>query len=100
MRTGFFGPGEFAALLLAPPAEVANLVRFLYMTGWRRGEPAGLTWAQIDWNDDQFPGEHSEPSRVRRLAFESVQHRRKAGIRVRSASRRLCASCDHSVEGP
>lgn len=45
VRTGFFEPGKFAALMLELPAELADLVRFLYMTGWRRGEVAGLTVA-------------------------------------------------------
>jgi integrase len=31
------------------------------MAGWRRGEAIGLLWAQVDWYDDQYPGEHEEP---------------------------------------
>jgi integrase len=61
VRTGFFEPGEFAAIVLELPSELADLVRFLYMAGWRRGEGAGMTWAQVDWNDDEFPGQHEEP---------------------------------------
>ncbi|MBA3340456.1 MAG: site-specific integrase [Gemmatimonadaceae bacterium] len=61
VRTGFFEPGEFAALVLELPSDLAGLVRFLYMTGWRRGEGAGLQWAQVDWNDEAFPGQHYEP---------------------------------------
>ena len=60
-RKGFFDTADFAALVTALPADVADVVRFARMTGWRRGEVAGLLWAQVDWNDDQFPGEHDEP---------------------------------------
>lgn len=37
-RAGFFEPGDFAALIVGLPAEVAALVRFLRLTGWRRGK--------------------------------------------------------------
>jgi integrase len=60
-RKGFFEAADFAALVIALPSDVADVVRFARMTGWRRGEVTGLLWAQIDWNDDDFPGIHDEP---------------------------------------
>jgi integrase len=63
-RSGFFEPGDFAALIVELPADVAALVRFLRLTGWRRGEGIGLLWAQIDWDDADYPGEHSDSGPV------------------------------------
>jgi integrase len=60
-RTGFFEEGDLAALVGSLPADVGDLVRFLRMTGWRRGEGVGLTWAQVDWDDAEYPGTHDEP---------------------------------------
>lgn len=60
-RTGFFEPGDFAALVVGLPTEIADLVRFLNSTGWRRGEGVGLLWAQVDWDDAEYPGTHAEP---------------------------------------
>ncbi len=31
------------------PVEVAPVVEFLYLTGWRVSEALGLTWAQVDF---------------------------------------------------
>lgn len=60
-RSGFFESGDFAALVVGLPADVAALVRFLRLTGWRRGEGTGLLWSQIDWDDAEYPGTHAEP---------------------------------------
>jgi len=60
-RSGFFEPGDFAALVVGLPLDLAALVRFLCLTGWRRGEGVGLLWAQVDWDDAEYPGLHTEP---------------------------------------
>ncbi|HVS60892.1 MAG TPA: tyrosine-type recombinase/integrase [Gemmatimonadaceae bacterium] len=60
-RSGFFEPGDLAALIVELPADIAALVRFLSLTGWRRGEGVGLMWAQVDWDDAEYPGTHSGP---------------------------------------
>lgn len=60
-RSGFFDPGDFAALVLELPSDVAALVTFLYLTGWRRGEGVGLLWAQVDWDDSTYVEEEREP---------------------------------------
>ncbi|MGH7669432.1 MAG: tyrosine-type recombinase/integrase, partial [Gemmatimonadaceae bacterium] len=61
-REGFFESGDFAALLLELPADVAGLVRFLRFTGWRRGEGTGLLWSQVDFDDPDFQVEDREPA--------------------------------------
>jgi integrase len=60
-RSGFFGSADFAALVVELPTDLADVVRFARMTGWRRGEVTGLLWSQVEWDDDQYPGAHSEP---------------------------------------
>lgn len=60
-RKGFFDSADFAALVVALPSDIAAVVRFARMTGWRRGEVTGLLWAQIEWDDASYPGEHDEP---------------------------------------
>jgi integrase len=60
-RAGFFEVGEFAALVVELPQDIADLVRFLRLTGWRRGEGIGLQWAQVDWDDDGYLEEEREP---------------------------------------
>ncbi|HEV8499373.1 MAG TPA: site-specific integrase [Gemmatimonadaceae bacterium] len=60
-RTGFFEEGELAVVVASLPPAIGDLVRFLRMTGWRRGEGVGLMWSQVDWDDDEYPGAHAEP---------------------------------------
>jgi integrase len=60
-RTGFFEAGDFAALVVELPGPIADLVRFLRFTGWRRGEGIGLQWAQIDWDDADYIEDDREP---------------------------------------
>lgn len=61
VREGFFGASDFSALVVELPQDVADLVRFLRLTGWRRGEASGLLWAQVEWDDAEYPGTHDEP---------------------------------------
>jgi integrase len=60
IRQGFFKEGEIAAVVLHLPPEIADFIRFLYMTGWRPGEAVNLLWASVDWDDDHLD-EHDEP---------------------------------------
>jgi len=32
----------------ALPEPIADVARYGYLTGWRRGEILGLTWAEVD----------------------------------------------------
>lgn len=56
-RSGFFEPADFAAVVVGLPRVVADLVRFLRLTGWRRGEGVGLMWPQVDWDADSIEGQ-------------------------------------------
>lgn len=48
VRTGFFEPHEFSAVIAHLPEYYAEAARFAYLTGWRRGEVEPLRWDQID----------------------------------------------------
>ena len=48
IRTGFFEPHEDDAVLRHLPRDLAMLVRFLCITGWRIGEVLSLQWRQVD----------------------------------------------------
>ena len=48
-RTGFFEAEQFESLCLHLPDCLRPLARFMYLTGWRRGEVTRLEWRQIDF---------------------------------------------------
>ena len=48
-RQGFFEPDQFARVLEHLPQPERALVRFLYLTGWRKSEALGLRWGQVDF---------------------------------------------------
>lgn len=60
-RQGFFEQRDFAALVVELPSLRADLVRFLYFTGWRKTEGTLLLWAQVDWDDETYQEEDREP---------------------------------------
>jgi integrase len=47
-RAGFFERGEFEAVATNLPALVADIARFAYSSGWRKGEILGLRWEMVD----------------------------------------------------
>lgn len=49
VRTGFFEPGDFAALLAELPEPLRAPVEFAYLTGWRKSEVLALTWGRVDF---------------------------------------------------
>jgi len=48
VRRGFFEREQFDSLLRHLPDWLAPVARFWYVTGWRRNEALGLTWADVD----------------------------------------------------
>jgi integrase len=48
VRQGFFERAELEAVLPHLPAELADMARFAFLTGWRRGELLGLRWEWVD----------------------------------------------------
>ena len=49
VRTGFFERSELDAVCSALPEWVRPVVRFLYLTGWRRGEALSREWRHVDF---------------------------------------------------
>ena len=47
-RKGFFEPEAFEAFVQHLLADYADVARFAYATGWRKGEIVALTWEQVD----------------------------------------------------
>lgn len=47
-RQGFFEQADLEAVAVHLPAYLQDVVRFAYLTGWRKQEIIGLTWAEID----------------------------------------------------
>ncbi|MCH8269180.1 MAG: site-specific integrase [Acidobacteria bacterium] len=50
VRTGFFSEDEVRAAVSHLPEHLQSVVRFLFLTGWRRTETLTLQWQQIDWD--------------------------------------------------
>ncbi len=48
VRTGFFERGEFEAVVTHLSEHLRDFARFGYLSGWRKGEIASLTWADVD----------------------------------------------------
>jgi integrase len=50
VRRGFFEPADFEAVRCRLPPDLADLVTFLYVTGWRwRSEVARLQWTSVSF---------------------------------------------------
>jgi integrase len=47
-RQGFFEKEEFEKVAEALPLAVAEVARFAYLSGWRKGEILSLTWENVD----------------------------------------------------
>lgn len=60
VRKGFIEHKDFAALRVALPNHLKDVLTFGYLTGWRKGEILGLKWDQIDLREGTVrlePGE-------------------------------------------
>jgi integrase len=47
-RTGFFDAEQVNAVVRYLPEAIGSVVRFAYLTGWRRSEILGLQWRSVD----------------------------------------------------
>lgn len=48
-RKGFFEEEDLRRVLSRLPEQLARIVQFLYLTGWRKGEALPLQWRQVDF---------------------------------------------------
>lgn len=49
-RKGFFEHDEFLAIRESLPEYMKGFLTFVYKSGWRLSEIAGITWRQVDRN--------------------------------------------------
>jgi integrase len=71
-RTGFFEGSEFEAVALNLPEPIADVARFAYASGWRRGEVISLTWEQIDRAAREVRLPTSKNGRPRLIPLEGI----------------------------
>jgi integrase len=48
-RKGFFEPDQLQAVLKELPDYLRTVIKFAYLTGWRKSEVIGLQWRQVDF---------------------------------------------------
>lgn len=93
-RSGFVRPEEFRVLwgaLESMDEDVADLVRWLYVTGWRVGEARGLVWPEVHLPSFtvEISGERTKNGRPRRIRLPEElgflllrRDRRRSGLYV------------------
>jgi integrase len=79
-RSGFFEPGDLAAVLPHLPAYLRPLVEVAYITGWRRGELVNLTWRQVDRNAGELRLERGTTKSGEPRVFPFAFHPRLAEL--------------------
>lgn len=53
-RKGFLEAGDVESICDHPPRHAATVVRFLYLTGWRKSEAFSLQWSQVDFDASEI----------------------------------------------
>jgi integrase len=71
-RSGFFERADFEAVAANLPDPLADVARFGYASGWRRGEIIGLRWEQIDRSAREARLYTSKTGRGRVLPLEGA----------------------------
>lgn len=52
-RAGFLNEADFHKLYKHFDSDLRPMIRFAYITGWRRGEILNLQWRNIDWKEGE-----------------------------------------------
>jgi integrase len=81
VRMVFFHAADFAKFTAHLPDVLQDMVRFAYLTGWRKGQIVALQWSDIDGEVIRLTGETVKTKSVQVLALagelgEIVQRRR------------------------
>jgi integrase len=87
-REGFLEPADFVTLGAHLAAWLADAALFAYLTGWRKGEVATLTWADVDLRSGviRLRAAHSKNKRPRVVILRGEL---RALLDRRAAARRL-----------
>jgi integrase len=87
-REGFLEPADFATLGAHLAAWLLDAALFAYLTGWRKGEVATLTWADVDLRSGviRLRAAHSKNKRPRVVILRGEL---RALIERRASARRL-----------
>jgi integrase len=72
VREGFFDRADFDALVRELPEDLQDFARFGFLTGWRKGEIASLSWADLDMDARimRLRGQESKNGEPRKVALE------------------------------
>ena len=80
-RKGFFSREEFDRVSAALPGELADFALFGYLTGWRKGEIASLTWQDVEDGVIRLRGENAKNGEARQVVIagelSALMERRK-----------------------
>jgi integrase len=71
-REGFFERADFEPLVKELPEAIQDFARFGYLTGWRKGEIASLTWAEFEMDSRmmRLRGRASKNGEPRKVPLE------------------------------
>ena len=74
VRQGFFSSEEVDRLCSTAPSWLAEMIRFAYATGWRRGQLLALRWEWVDFEEREIrlPDTKNDEGRVVPVAGELV----------------------------
>ena len=100
-RDGFIDPGDFEVFLAAfDDRDVADMVEWLYWTGWRINAARGLEWARID-SERGMVLMTAELSKNKKPSLMPISQRLAAILDRRSAKRLLeCPLVFHRKGNP
>src|SRR5262249_34926095 len=94
-RQGYFTMQEFRILHAALPPHIADVVEFLWLTGWRVSECCGklilgkfrpgVTWSERDGDSLMLPGERTKGRQAKRIPLTGelktlIERREKARL--------------------
>ena len=69
MRKGFFTAEEVEGVVAELEDALRSVVRFGFLTGWRRGEILSLEWSQVDWAAEEIRLEPAQAKNKRGRTF-------------------------------
>jgi integrase len=95
-RRGFFERAEFDAVVAKLPEYLQDFARFGYLTGWRKGSIASLTFADLDGEAIRLRAEHSKTRRGQAIPLQGeladIIERRKGARQYKRADETVALS--------